>query len=118
MKDAYSFDRSWEDLDRNYQKMHDAYKRIFERCVLKFEIVNADPGIMGGNVSHEFMLLADFGEDLVAFCHACGLRSTPSLVPCVASEGKTPSATQKLELFDTPNLKTIGVIPNTQQITL
>lgn len=107
MKDAYSFDCDWEGLDRSYQKMLEAYKRIFTRCGLKFEIVNADPGIMGGNVSHEFMLLADFGEDLVASCDRCELRSTPELVACLEEKKKPSLSTQKLEIFDTPNLKTI-----------
>ncbi len=107
MKDAYSFDRSWEDLDRSYTKMLEAYKKIFVRCGLNFEIVNADPGIMGGNVSHEFMLLAEFGEDLVAFCNSCGLRSTPTLVDCLVQDDQAISGKGQLELFDTPNLKSI-----------
>ncbi|MBI4971646.1 MAG: proline--tRNA ligase [Candidatus Omnitrophica bacterium] len=107
MKDAYSFDRSWDDLDRSYQKMLQAYRNIFTRVGLQFEIVNADPGIMGGNVSHEFMLLADFGEDEVAFCYSCGLRSTPSLVSCVVPKTSVETGKEKPELFDTPNLKTI-----------
>jgi len=107
MKDAYSFDRSWEELDQSYQKMLEAYKNIFSRCGLKFEVVNADPGIMGGNVSHEFMLLADFGEDLIASCNSCDLRSTPSLVSCVMPPETNTESKEKLEVFNTPNLRTI-----------
>ncbi|MBI4398919.1 MAG: proline--tRNA ligase [Candidatus Omnitrophica bacterium] len=106
MKDAYSFDRSWEDLDQSYALMLEAYKRIFTRSGLAFEIVNADPGIMGGNVSHEFMLLADFGEDWVACCNQCDLRSAPSLVACSACEPAKPGA-GTMEIFDTPGISTI-----------
>lgn len=57
MKDAYSFDKDWEGLDISYKKMYEAYCRIFERCGLKYSAVEADPGMMGGDVSHEFMAL-------------------------------------------------------------
>ena len=72
MKDAYSFDRDIEGLNKNYQKMYDAYQRIFTRCGLDFLAVEADPGIMGGDVSHEFMVPAPGGEDTVAKCLSCG----------------------------------------------
>jgi prolyl-tRNA synthetase len=65
MKDAYSFDQDWEGLKVNYQKMYDAYVRIFERCNLKPVIVEADSGAMGGDVSHEFLVPAEIGEDQV-----------------------------------------------------
>jgi prolyl-tRNA synthetase len=65
MKDAYSFDRDIQGLNKNYQKMYDAYHRIFSRCGLDFLAVEADPGIMGGDVSHEFMVPAKGGEDTV-----------------------------------------------------
>lgn len=71
MKDAYSFDRDIEGLNRNYQKMYDAYHRIFRRCGLNFLAVEADSGIMGGDVSHEFMVPAGGGEDTVVRCKAC-----------------------------------------------
>jgi len=65
MKDAYSFDRDVEGLNKNYQKMYDAYCKIFKRCGLDAIAVKADPGIMGGDVSHEFMVLSPNGEDVV-----------------------------------------------------
>jgi prolyl-tRNA synthetase len=71
MKDAYSFDKDWEGLEGNYQKMYSAYCKIFERCGLNYLIVEADPGIMGGNISHEFMIPADSGEDRVVKCSQC-----------------------------------------------
>ena len=71
MKDAYSFDLDWECLDRSYQAMYKAYQRIFDRCGLRVKIVEADTGAMGGNASHEFMVLADSGEDGIVECQAC-----------------------------------------------
>jgi len=71
MKDAYSFDVSWEAADKSYQAMYDAYVRIFQRCGLKTKVVEADTGAMGGNFSHEFMVLADSGEDGLVECQKC-----------------------------------------------
>lgn len=72
MKDAYSFHATWESLDQTYQDMHDAYCEIFRRCGLNYRVVEADTGPMGGTDSHEFMVLADTGEDSVLFCNLCG----------------------------------------------
>ncbi len=71
MKDAYSFDKDWVGLDINYKKMYEAYNRIFERCGLKYIAVEADPGIMGGDVSHEFMVPTPNGEDTILVCKNC-----------------------------------------------
>ncbi|RJP29729.1 MAG: proline--tRNA ligase [Candidatus Omnitrophota bacterium] len=71
MKDAYSFDRDQKGLDINYQAMHDAYLRIFSRCGLDILTVEADSGVMGGKVSHEFMVPAASGEDIVLYCPDC-----------------------------------------------
>jgi prolyl-tRNA synthetase len=71
MKDAYSFDSDDAGADRSYQKMRDAYCRIFERCGLKYRMVEADSGAIGGSFSHEFMVLADTGEDVVISCDSC-----------------------------------------------
>ena len=72
MKDAYSFDLSLEAADASYQAMFDAYKRVFARCGLKAYPVEADTGDIGGKFSHEFHVLADSGEDGIAFCDGCG----------------------------------------------
>ncbi len=72
MKDAYSFDRDEEGLQKSYSAMLAAYNRIFKRCSLNFLTIEADPGIMGGNVSHEFMVPAESGEDIVWVCPDCG----------------------------------------------
>jgi len=71
MKDAYSFDADESGLDKNYKAMSNAYKRIFKRCGLNILTSEADPGVMGGNVSHEFMAPAQDGEDLVLLCPKC-----------------------------------------------
>jgi prolyl-tRNA synthetase len=71
MKDAYSFDADEQGLDKNYSIMHEAYKRIFKRCGLDCLSVEADSGVMGGKVSHEFMVPARCGEDIVLVCPKC-----------------------------------------------
>jgi prolyl-tRNA synthetase len=71
MKDAYSFDKDDEGAEKSYEAQYKAYGRIFERCGLKFKAVEADSGPIGGNFSHEFMVLADTGEDLILSCSEC-----------------------------------------------
>lgn len=71
MKDAYSFDVNSEAADSSYDKMYQAYRRIFQRCGLRFRAVEADTGSIGGSSSHEFMVLADSGEDAIVSCTAC-----------------------------------------------
>jgi prolyl-tRNA synthetase len=76
MKDAYSFDKDEAGLDKNYQIMYAGYKRIFERCGLQILITEADSGMMGGKVSHEFMVPAADGEDVVLVCPECNSTKT------------------------------------------
>ena len=71
MKDAYSFDRSARGLDASYQAMFNAYVNIFTRCGLQFRAVEADSGAIGGTDTHEFMALADVGEDTIVHCPSC-----------------------------------------------
>ena len=71
MKDAYSFDVDGDGLDRSYQAMYDAYVKIFTRCALVFRPVDAEAGLIGGDVSHEFMAIAPAGEDQVVVCSTC-----------------------------------------------
>ncbi|MBI4431001.1 MAG: proline--tRNA ligase [Candidatus Omnitrophica bacterium] len=115
MKDAYSFDADEAGLDKSYEIMYRTYERIFTRAGLQFEIVQADPGLMGGNFSHEFMLLADFGEDIVAKCSSCPYRASRDIAAYRFENSKNlaPAADAKVprpEKFDTPNLKTIEEI--------
>jgi prolyl-tRNA synthetase len=72
MKDAYSFDRDKEGLKKNYDLMYEAYNKIFKRCGLDVLVISADSGAMGGDVSHEYLVLADIGEDNVLTCLSCG----------------------------------------------
>jgi prolyl-tRNA synthetase len=86
MKDAYSFDRDIEGLGKSYDKMYAAYCRIFERCGLNFVPVEADTGIMGGDASHEFMVLADSGEDKIARCEKCSYAASLDKAECLQAE--------------------------------
>jgi prolyl-tRNA synthetase len=92
MKDAYSFHTDWDCLDIAYQKMYSAYSRIFERAGLDFLIVEADPGVMGGNVSHEFMALSEYGEDKVVVCKKCDYKTSLEI-----AERKPPEIEKKKE---------------------
>jgi prolyl-tRNA synthetase len=76
MKDAYSFDKDEEGLKNNYKIMYDAYHKIFKRMGLDFLCIEADPGVMGGNLSHEFMVPAEIGEDIVCSCPDCKFTRT------------------------------------------
>ncbi len=76
MKDAYSFDRTEIEADGSYTAMYEAYEKIFERCGLKFKVVEAETGQIGGSFSHEFMVLAETGEDLIFFCEGCGYSAS------------------------------------------
>lgn len=83
MKDGYSFHLTQESLDELYEKVFDAYFRIFRRIGLKNVIaVKSDSGMMGGNAAHEFMLLTDIGEDSIAMCDACGYKANLDVATC------------------------------------
>jgi prolyl-tRNA synthetase len=87
MKDAYSFDRDDAGSEKSYEGMYRAYARIFERCGLTFRPVEADAGLIGGNFSHEFMVLAETGEDAIAACDRCGYGANVE-----RAEAKAPAA--------------------------
>ena len=107
MKDAYSFHTSQEDLDRYYQIFYHAYNRIFQRAgVPEVIAVQSDSGMMGGSVSHEYMLLADAGEDSIVICPECGYRSNmEAAANQVENEGGLEMG--ELEKVYTPHCKTI-----------
>jgi prolyl-tRNA synthetase len=111
MKDSYSFDVSWEGLDVSYQKHYDLYCRIFDRCGLKYHVVEADSGMMGGRQSQEFMVITDAGEDLVAYCecgYAANLEKATSRLEALTDEPGLPEP----RLVHTPNQKTIEEVSN------
>jgi prolyl-tRNA synthetase len=104
MKDSYSFDMDAAGLDVSYQKHYDTYCRIFDRCGLKYVVVEAHSGAMGGSQSHEFMVYTDAGEDFVASCANCGYaanleKATSKLAPI---EELAPTGDGKPELVHTP----------------
>ena len=109
MKDAYSFDRDWQGLDVSYKKMYEAYERIFHRCGLKAIPVEADSGVMGGDVSHEFMVVAENGEDLLAHCASCGYAASIAIagVKEGSGHGIKGEEAKLLKEVDTPGVTTI-----------
>src|SRR3989338_6549651 len=110
MKDAYSFDCDAAGMEASYKKMYDAYCRIFERCGLPFIAVEADPGIMGGSISHEFMVPSDAGEDKIAICRKCKYAASTQVAKCaLKAEGRKQKAEKKLPIteVETPNITTI-----------
>ena len=107
MKDAYSFDLDAEGLERSYLAMHDAYCRTFERLGLDYRVVDADSGAIGGSRSQEFHVLADYGEDAIAFSDD-GFAANVELVPCPAPRKKRPEPTLDLAAVDTPGVHTIA----------
>ena len=107
MKDAYSFHTSQEDLERYYKKCFDAYNRIFARAgIPEVVTVQSDSGMMGGSVSHEYMLLTPVGEDTIAVCTECDYRANMEAAECVVRNDSS-EAGQKLELRETPGASSI-----------
>ena len=110
MKDAYSFDLDAEGLEVAYQKMHTAYTAIFERLDLKFRVVDADSGEIGGSRSQEFHVLADSGEDAIAFCDADDFASNVESAATLPPTGERPPAAQELTKVSTPGTRTIEAL--------
>jgi prolyl-tRNA synthetase len=108
MKDAYSFDRDEAGAEESYHKMHKAYSRIFERCGLDFRAVEADTGAIGGSFSHEFMVLADSGEDIIVYCEACGYAANLEKAEIKPPEHSLSQENQKTRnKVSTPGQKTV-----------
>lgn len=107
MKDAYSFHTSAEDLDNYYSEVHKAYERIFERVGLNVVSIYSDTGMMGGTGAHEFMLLSDAGEDSIVICDECGYKANMEVATAQIDTINSNVAQEKLELVQTPNVKTI-----------
>ena len=107
MKDAYSFHLDMDSLAETYRVMYDAYSRIFERLGLRFRAVEADTGAIGGNASHEFHVLADSGEDAIAFSDQSDYAANVELAPALPPEGERPAADEALREVETPDQRTI-----------
>src|SRR5436190_12732217 len=107
MKDGYSFHASYEDLEREYRSMYDTYTRIFTRLGLRFRAVAADPGAIGGTGSQEFHVLADSGEDAIAYCPDSDYAANVELAEGVAPPPAT-GPREALAKVHTPGVKTIA----------
>jgi prolyl-tRNA synthetase len=106
MKDAYSFHTGAQDLEREYRNMYDTYSRIFSRLGLKFRVVAADTGAIGGTGSHEFHVLADSGEDAIAYSPASDYAANVELAEAVAPQSPRGPAAQKMQKVPTPGMTT------------
>ena len=117
MKDAYSFDIDAAGLDVSYKKHYDVYCRIFDRCGLKYMVVEAHSGAMGGSQSHEFMVFTDAGEDLVAQLREMWLRGQPGEGHFATRCRRRPAASGdgKPELVERPDMKTIEDVANSSR---
>ncbi len=107
MKDAYSFDSSLEGLDESYDKHYNAYKKIFDRCGIKYFIVGASSGAMGGSKSEEFMVKSDAGEDTVAYCEKCGYAANVEVAQSDVENIKREENSKEVYEIHTPNVKSI-----------
>ncbi len=107
MKDAYSFDIDEAGLDKSFTDQREAYKRIFTRCGIKFSIVEASSGSMGGSQSNEFVARTDAGEDLIASCANCGYAANLEKATSRVEEIRDNSAGETPEEFPTPGVRTI-----------
>ncbi|MBI5892869.1 MAG: proline--tRNA ligase [Deltaproteobacteria bacterium] len=109
MKDAYSFHASEECAEREYKNMYETYLRIFERCGLRFKAVEADTGQIGGSFSHEFMVLAETGEDAIASCNKCKYAANVEKAETkIQGQGASVKGQEKtLTKVSTPNMKSV-----------
>lgn len=107
MKDAYSFDADEESARLSYQKMYDAYERIFARCGLKFRAVEADTGLIGGSMSHEFMVLADTGEETIVYDERGSYAANVELAEVPPPQEEDNTLPLALEAVHTPGTKTV-----------
>ena len=108
MKDAYSFHLDQDSLEQGYNLMHKTYSRAFERMGLEFRVVDADSGEIGGNRSQEFHVIADSGEDAIAYCDEENYAANIEFTPTLKSQAKTIRSKQRKEKKHTPNTKDIA----------
>lgn len=117
MKDAYSFDLDEAGLQKSYARMHDAYIAIFDRLGLKFRVVDADSGEIGGSRSQEFHVLADSGEDAIAYSDEDNYASNIETATTSRDGIETPAASLDLAKIETPGIKTITALCESLSIT-
>jgi prolyl-tRNA synthetase len=107
MKDAYSFHLDEASLQQTYQQMHHTYSRIFTRLGLDYRAVQADTGTIGGHLSHEFHVMAESGEDTIAFSNKSAFAANVEMIQASAPWSKRPAPQRSLEVVDTPDQRTI-----------
>jgi prolyl-tRNA synthetase len=107
MKDAYSFDADEAGAENSYERMYDAYMRIFERCGLRFRAVEADTGLIGGRFSHEFMVMADTGEDAIVSCDTCAYAANLERAEVSKVAVKSDEELKELERVQTPGKRSV-----------
>jgi prolyl-tRNA synthetase len=107
MKDAYSFDADEAGAEQSYERMYDAYMRIFQRCGLRFRAVEADTGLIGGRFSHEFMVLADTGEEAIVSCNACAYAANIERAEVGRGAEAAEEEMKKLKQVETPEKKSV-----------
>jgi prolyl-tRNA synthetase len=117
MKDAYSFHTNFDSLEETYRVMYETYSRIFTRLDLQFRAVAADTGAIGGSGSHEFHVLADSGEDGLAFCPSSDYAANVELAEAVAPATPRGEASKPLEKVITPGQKSIGEVSSFLNVT-
>ena len=117
MKDAYSFDRDLDGLDKSYKKMYDAYKNIFDRMNIDYKIVTASTGVMGGLLSEEFQAITEIGEDTVVLCDKCDFSSNIEITECISANKEVQEELKPYELLHTPNVGTIDDLVNNYHIS-
>lgn len=116
MKDSYSFDTSWEGLDHSYLLHDKAYRAIFDRCKLKYFVVGASSGAMGGTGSEEFMVKSDAGEDTVAYCESCGYAANVEVAESRVNAKIRDEKSKDIFEIHTPNVKSIDELCEFLQI--
>ncbi|NLV16946.1 MAG: proline--tRNA ligase [Syntrophomonadaceae bacterium] len=107
MKDLYSFDVDSDGLEISYRKMYEAYSKIFERMGLTFRVVEADTGAIGGNESHEFMVLAGSGESKIVFCDTCHYSANVEKAESLPQEKPSVLDFPSIEMISTPDVRTV-----------
>jgi prolyl-tRNA synthetase len=117
MKDAYSFHIDQASLEETYRVMFDTYSRIFSRLGLEFRAVQADSGAIGGSVSHEFHVLAESGEDAIAFSSGGSYAANVERAEALAPPGERPAATEEMSIVETPGQHSIEDVCSFMQVT-
>ncbi len=117
MKDAYSFDCDEEGVEKAYQKMYQAYCNIFKRCGLNFKAVEADSGTIGGSFSHEFMVIADSGEEAVAFCEKCDYAANVEKAEVKATNSYEKGEMKELKEVETPGMTSVEDVSSFLKVT-